>query len=511
MKVRIKRTVVNKHPENRVTSPFIMEPHHRQRIGNLQYDDGGIFSKRIFGNLYKCDCGALYGEGFCEECGCRVIDPQRMPDFYIDLCCHVLVKYPDFDSGHRNEDGKWNRKIKMSIDEMESISKYESFMHLEDVERNEEGEVVDRGSVYKIVPFFDENGDAVDATLWKDDEILIGREALKHAGVSEEWLNENMTDVLLVPHTCFRPMIIVNGKPFITPLNKKYSNIIQRVNNVLDMGEMAKERQLYMMSSYHVISALHQEIVDFILNELQDAEYSVLKSEIVSHPISGAVRATVINRHDVHEDVIIIGDTLVETLYPMLYRKYHGDMESINRYLVDHQVVLLVNRPPTINHVSVMCLYPRIASIYPVGHTEDTDFCLQHNYRWCKERNLPNPVPDGFAIDGEEPSKMELNYGDVEQYNQGLKIDPETGEPDGIDIWGVRCVGMNPIMMDAMNMDCDGDVILEVAIYSKGAMKEARGILPSKSYMNYANGTIRNHIIEDFIFAEQCKNADKKE
>ena len=164
-------------------------------------------------------------------------------------------------------------------------------------------------------------------------------------------------------------------------------------------------------------------------------------------------------------------------------------MAKINKALVDGGYLLLINRPPTINHNSIVALYPRIASIYPVGKTQNTDFCRKHNDIFDERKPI---VDDG------------LNFGDIEKYGQGYSVDPTTGEADGIDVLGLRCVGMNPLMMDTLNMDVDGDVILEVALYSDAAIKEAQTITPSRSYMNYANGTIRNHIIEDFVYADQC-------
>ena len=85
MKVQVSRVKIQKKPENRVTSHLIMKPHRRRKAKNLLFHEDGIFSKKIFGNLYRCDCGALYEEGFCEACQCRVVNPTNMPDFYIDL------------------------------------------------------------------------------------------------------------------------------------------------------------------------------------------------------------------------------------------------------------------------------------------------------------------------------------------------------------------------------------------------------------------------------------------
>ena len=503
MKVTVSRTKIKKRDENRVTGHLILEAHRRQKPGDLHYDDEGPFSKRIFGNLYKCDCGQtnfnnFEGDGpiICPACGCRVVHPANMPDFYMDLGTYVSVHMADYDDAHRYHDdgaasevsraGKWNRGIKANVEQLQAVAEYRSFVY--------ESEDPKTGKKTLTVV---ENTDDIAPDEYDNAFVFIGREGLLKLGVDESWVNENMVDFLLIPHPIYRPMVISGGAPFITPINQLYSNILYRINLATDMREMAKDRPLYLMSLYHVISDLYHQILQSLFTELQDAEYSVLKSEIISHPVSGAVRATVINRHDVHEDVIIIGDTLVETLYPWIYQKHNGDMEAINEELVEGEYLLLVNRPPTINHNSTMAMYPRIASIYPMGHTGGTDMCMKHNVKWCEERRSKMK-----RMDENDP-----NYGDVERYGQGLEIDPETGKPDGIDTIGLRCVGLNLLMADTMNLDTDGDVILEVALYSKAALEEAKTITPSRSFLNYANGTIRNHIIEDFIHADQTKQS----
>lgn len=483
MKVRVKRTKIHKEKCNQVLSHLIMEPHRRQKVDSLSFHEDGIFSKRIFGNLYRCDCGQQREEGWCPSCGVRVINPEHMPDFYIDLCCRVPVAYVKWDGAHRKEDGKWDYSIKLKTNQIESLANYLSFLYVKDDKMQ-----------------FVEVNDDINPDDWSEGQIYIGADALIKAGVKQEWVDEHMVDFLSIPHTVFRPMVISNSNPFITDINKLYSNIILKINNVKSIEQsMSKSRPLYLLAAYKAINELYVGIIKQLLIELQDAEFSILKSEIIGHPISGAVRATLINRHDVHEDVIIIGDTLVETLFPYLYKKFEGDMERINKELVDAGTLILVNRPPTINHASILAMYPRIASIYPVGHTEGTNYCMLHNEKWCEERKL------------KEMEKGHVNYGDVERCGQGLEIDPNTGEEDGIDTLGLRCVGANPIMMDTMNADCDGDVLLEIALYSLAAINEAKGITPSRSFLNYANGTIRNHIIEDFIFALDDEEEDDKE
>lgn len=459
MLVNFNRTKIKKEAQNQVTSHLIFEPHRRQSIDNLKLHEDGIFSKKIFGNLYKCECNRLVGEnGFCKKCNTRVISSQKeIPDFFIDLTINVPVPFADYNS---------LSKINLEKDDVEGIIKYEKFVY-----QNK-----DSNEIFELNEDFDN---------FNEDHVFIGIEALKLLGVSQEWIEENTVDYLNIPHPIYRPLICENmATPLITNINMLYSNIIKKINDAIEMHEFTNNRPFYLMAEYRVIVKLYQEIIDNLFDELQNVKYSILKSEIISHPISGAIRAVLTNRHDIHEDVLLIGDTFVETLWPYLFKKYKGNIALINQELVEKNYLVLVNRPPTISHLSVMAMKPRISSIYPFGKTEETDRCLLHNYNYTilNENNI--------GIFQDDTGEL----GDIEIFGQGLE--------DGIDNCGLRVIGMNPISMDGLAADVDGDVLLVVALYSKQAIKQAETILPSKSYQNYANGSIRNHIIEDFIFID---------
>lgn len=453
MLVSIERTKINKDLKNQVTSSLILAPHRRQTATNIKLHEDGIFSKRIFGNFKKCDCGSLTSEGFCDNCNTRVISIKNMPNFYVDLTIKVAAPFADYKNSGINP-----------LD-CESILKYEKFLYGDEITQLNE-----------------ENENDFDQSI-----IKIGLDALQYLGVKNEWIEENTVDFLSVPHPIYRPMIIDDrDTPYITGINNLYSNIIKNINNAIEMHTIAKNRPLFLMLEYKTISKLHRDIISALFDELQEVKYSILKSEIISHPISGAARATLINRHDVHEDVLLVGDTLVETLYPFLYKKYEGDMTKINKELVDGGAMMLLNRPPTICHLSTVSMKPRIASVYPFGHTSGTDGCLLHNEDYVNKF----PYKIGLFKDVE---------GDIEKFGQGSD---KNGEYDGIDNVGIRCYGVNLIMADGLGADTDGDVLLGIALYSQKAKEQAEQLLPSRAYMNYANGTIRNHIIEDFIFAD---------
>lgn len=444
------RNKVVKKKENEVTSHIILEPHRKQTKGNLKLYDDGIFSKRIFGNFGRCDCGNLMEEGICDQCGVRVISEDNIPDFYVDLTVPVLAMFPDLShSGLNPKDA-------------ESVLNYQSFLY-----RNE------------LIAL----EDALEhPENFHQEEIHLGVDALIKMGVSKSWISENTTDYVSIPHPAFRPLIMdYRGLPFVTSINQTYSDLIKSVNTMKEMGSFIQGRSLYSMVQYKEIALLYQKVMQELLDELINVNYSIMKSEIIAHPISGAVRSVLINRHDVHEDVAIIGDTMVETLWPYLFKKHKGNMYRINKELVDKGSLILINRPPSISHLSIMAMKPRIASCYPLGKMEGTQGGLLNNDRWEKESNSIG------IFDNQD--------GDIEKFWQELE--------DGIDTLGLRCLGMNPITFDGLASDTDGDVLLQVAIYSTEATQEAEKLLPSRCYINYANGSIRNHIIEDFIFVEE--------
>lgn len=462
MNVSFKRVKIEKIPENEVTSHLIMEPHRRQKIDNLMYDENGIFSKKIFGNFNKCDCEKLTEVGFCPHCNCRVIDYKNIPHFYISLPCLCPVSFLDV---HLLEDAL------LTPEEVEMILNYKAFLYAHE------------SDIFEVIEVTQE----MDIDFYNDKYVHIGVDALRVAKIDEEWIRENTVDYLSISHTIYRPMIINGDSPFIIPINNLYSEIVFKINNVKEIGKFAKGRPFYMLDQYQMISKLYKTIIDKLFEELYEVDHSLLKSEIISHPISGAIRGVLINRHDAHEDVLVVGDIFVQTLFPYLFNKHRGNMAYINEEIVRRGIHALINRPPTINYASTMAMKPRIASVYPVGHTDGTNGCLLHNYKYCDENENKIGI---FEVSG-----------DIEKFGQGFEID-ENGQYDGIDSIGLRCIGMNPIAMNGQNADTDGDVELSIALYSDNSIEESNSILPSRSYLNYANGSIRNHIIEDFIYAQ---------
>lgn len=464
MKVTIECPKILKLEENRVTSPLTSIPHYKKDLDNFPYHPDGIFSKRIFGNLYKCDCGELKEEGFCEKCETRVVTYENMPDFFIQLPIDVLYRYATLDD--------LTTKL-VTIDMVEKLAKYQGFLiekydtkilnakkvAQEDgnAENNDEsgGNVAENGgnavlddqddktaaeiilSNYDFIDTTDEEYDGEKyASLGR--KILYGKEALEALTGDTDWLEKNMSDVVLIPHTIYRPLIVNNDQtPFTSKINSLYIQLIEMVQKTEKIIEMASN-PIYLLATYARINEIKETIDKSILEEIQENKYSIVRSEVISHPITGAARATFLNRHDVHEDVLLVGDTLVETLWPYLYKKHRGDMVEINKELVENDYSVLLNRPPTIAHLSIIAMKPRIASIYPLGYTEGTNRCLLHNEKYVSEHperigkfkysRKDSETRDDKLLVKSFPYNLcnRLEFGDIEEFGSGINWSKES-------------------------------------------------------------------------------------
>lgn len=508
MKVKATKHNVDKLPENEVISASIKRKHYRET--SEEFDPDGIFSEEIFGYKNKaftsCKCGELKKPGFCEKCKTRVLDRRHMPDFYIDTPCRLLWYFADLSSLDFKESDN-NTRFNAYL--AEDICRYKAFYY------NGEfyGYFINDNSIYHYDDFFKINNelaknkyvsfDRLKEDYEKiDDKILdlskveIGLDALKHiANNAEEFWENNTNDYVSVPHTSFRPGIRNKNYERIMyegTINIKYVEFIEKVIQIKELIKYNND-PLDLLICFNSLDSFNNKFVMELLKKVQgnpntntNNKSTFIRTECQGHFISNAIRATLVNRNDIDEDVLIIGDTLIETLYPYLYKKYNGKMSEINRHFIENDEMVFVNRNPTISYYSEMCFKPRIASCYPYGHTEGTNNCLLHNYKYCEENK-------------ENMGVFEDNIGDIERFSNLDK--------DGIDTIGLRTIGMNPIVCDGFGADYDGDVLFVASIFSNNAKEEARKMLPSRKYVEYSNRTIRNHIIDDFLFSPP-KNLD---
>lgn len=450
MHITIEPMHIVKREENQVTSPDIIKRGQRKIADNYTYDEKGLFSRKIFGRVGHCDCGNLQEPGICPFCNTRVIDPNNMPDFFIDLGIKVPKYFSDF------------TKIK----DVKPLLQFEAFL------------AVHPDGTKEIVM----DDDFLDFAPYRECEIHIGLDAamMKRPGIGD-WADRYMTDFVSVPHPMFRPNLrMESGKLHTSSINKSLINLLININRVNDYNifnfdveeldtddedlKASKAEALDKSTMTYFLLAYYRELYNSynacmkeIFAQFCGGKKSFVADNMRAHRITNAIKGTAINRYDVDEDIILIGDTFIQTLYPYLYKMFDGDMETINNYLIDTNAVVLMNRPPTICHLSIMAFKPRVASCYKHGTFFDG----------AVGKNKPS------AYDEEE------------------------------DTIGIRTIGVNPIITDGFNLDFDGDCILVIPIYSEQAKREALTMLPSNNFMNYANGEIRNVIPEDIVFSEQ--------
>lgn len=440
MHVSVNPYKIEKLPQNQVTSSNPFKKNQRKVSDSYEYDPDGIFSERIFGRFKKCACGELNEPGFCKICNTRVVDQNNMPDFFIDLGIMIPKLYVEY--------GKFK--------DVKKVLTYEAFVY-------------DNNGTYEIVEA-DINTPMSD---YEYGDIYIGIEAAKliHPDI-DSWINDNMIDYINVPHPVFRPNLRYDdGAILISPINKNLIDILSNLENLNGYREIFNESQdeyeeelkkdfiLYCMSFSNEIYNYYENFEKSIFKLLADGKESYVGNEMRCHRITGAVKGTIVNRYDVDEDVVLIGDTFIQTLYPNLYKECEGNMEKINDYFVEKEARVILNRPPTIGHLSIMGMKPRVASCYKFGTFKDG----------ALGKNKQSPYDEE------------------------------------IDTIGIRTIGINPIVTDGFAGDYDGDTMLLIALYSKKACQEADSMLPSKNFMNYSNGEVRNKIPEDIEYIRNVK------
>lgn len=446
MKIEISPLKIKKDPRNQVTSSATFLKNQRKCKEDYLYDDKGIFSRKIFGYIGTCECGNQTEPGYCELCGSRVVDANNMPDFFIDLGVVVPKLYADF----------------KPIKNAEKLLTYKAFLVVED----ENEELRDSSTVkrrnklsYRII---DSDNDEEVKTIKDMSKVKIGVDAARflYPNKIDEWLDKYATDFISVPHTVYRANVrLDNGRVKFNEINTNLVELLQnieRIEQYLTIFENEEVDNYFILSFYSEIYDHYIKCMKTVYRLFCGGKQSFLGSDMRAHRVTNAVKGTIVNRFDIDEDIVIIGDTFIQTLYPYIYKKFDGDMEKINDYFIDSNAVVLLNRPPTICMLSIMALKPRVASCYKFGTFGDGAVGKNKKSDYCEE----------------------------------------------VDTIGIRTIGISPIITDGLAGDFDGDCVLIISLFSDKAKEEAYTMLPSKCYMNYANGNVRNVIPEDIVYAE---------
>ena len=332
MKIEIKKYNVEDNYYNMVTSEKVFKPRRfKDNKGRWRFDENGIFSEWIFGKFGSCHCGKVKVPGsWCEDCRTRVIERNKMPEYYIPLNIrvpHMIADYSVF--------GKFCKIV-------EKIMNYNAFVY--------EGEVIDF-DLQKI-----EN-----ISKYDESKVQIGLDALiaLNIGATKEWYDENTIDKVIIPHPIFRPIISKeNGGYFLGKLNNILVDLLKKNAQISSMEKYCNGA----FSSCAIRKSLCENYIKFTENIIQlmtEGKKSVYNQEILSRTITGAMWAVITNNYDLDEDILLIGYEFAETLYPILYKKCGGDIEKLNKEIERRNYKVIVNRPPTIGQMSVIAMKPK--------------------------------------------------------------------------------------------------------------------------------------------------------
>lgn len=332
MKITVNPVKVVEDPINEVTSDRIFQARKiKDKNNNYLFDKQGIFSERIFGKFGKCNCGKLTRPGICPECDCRVLDRRNMPKFYIKF---------NFDLPNRSIDFK--DLDKDTIELVTNLLYFKGFLYY--------GE-------YRPFDLKD------DLSVYDQDNILFGKDAILSLGISEDWYNKNVHRIITIPHTSFRKITFQNDKYIIGPLNTLYVNMI-RLNNKYDKYKKNNTLSIFNeINLRYIVCRDLDKLYDALYKIISDNKKSIVTNELKGQPETGMIRAVMTNNFSLNEDTLIIGKYFIETLYPKIYfdntDKYgNTDIDAINKILADEEYLVLFNRQPTIGAKSIIAMKP---------------------------------------------------------------------------------------------------------------------------------------------------------
>ena len=347
MKITVKPIKVVEDPMNEVTSDKIFQARKiKDKNNNYLFDKQGIFSERIFGKFGRCNCGKLTKPGICPECDCRVLDRRNMPNFYIKF---------NFDLPNRSID--FEDIDKATIELVTNLLYFKGFLYY--------GE-------YRPFDLKD------DLSVYDQDNILFGKDAILSLGVSEDWYNKNVHRIITIPHTSFRKITFQNDKYINGPLNTLYVNMI-RLNNKYDKYKKNNNLSVFNeINLRYIVCRDLDKLYDALYKIISDNKKSIVTNELKGQPQTGMIRAVMTNNFSLDEDTLIIGKYFIETLYPKLYfdntDKYgNTDIDAINKILVDEEYLVLFNRQPTIGAKSIIAMKPVFSKL------DSEQFVIQAN------------------------------------------------------------------------------------------------------------------------------------
>ena len=198
MKITVKPITIVENELNEVTSDKIFKSRKIKDIqGNYLFDDNGIFSETIFGKFNRCKCGKLTEPGICPYCNCRVLNKKNIPNFYMKFGFDIPNLLINYDNVFADKDL------------VNDLINFRGFLY--------DGEYVS----FNLKD---------DMSVYDEDRVLFGKDALLSIGVEESWYNDNVHRLTTIPHTSFRKITFHNDKYFVGTLNTLYINMLRLSN-----------------------------------------------------------------------------------------------------------------------------------------------------------------------------------------------------------------------------------------------------------------------------------------
>ena len=328
MKITVKPIEIKEDEANKVTSDKIFKG--RKILGpdgRYLFDENGIFSEKIFGKFGHCTCGKLTKPGICKECGCRVLKRRTIPDFYVEFEFDLPNRYIDYYI--------YDREL------IENLLNFNGFIY--------DGEYIDF------------NLDK-DMSIYEEDKILIGKDAVLACGVEEDWYNRNIHRRISIPHTSYRKITFQNSEYFIGELNRLYIDMIRLNKRYNRLKENSKLTILNELNIRYMACRDLEDLYDELFMMLAKNRKNILAKELRGQPETGMIRAVMTNNFSLDEDTLLIGKYFIPTLYPKLYRDNlidgEPDIDTINKILAEEDYLVLFNRQPTIGAKSIISMKP---------------------------------------------------------------------------------------------------------------------------------------------------------
>lgn len=278
-----------------------------------------------------------------------------------------------------------------------------------------------------------------------DEKILAGKDALLSLGlVTEEWYNDNTQSIIFIPHPMYRKITRQYGSD--GELHFYFGKINDAYMDMLDCKEKFEKKEEYLKYSAKATIKLRNKVCttmarlyDQLTNVLINNNKNVVDNELKGQPITGMIRAVLTNNSD---------------------RDADEDVLIIGKHFIS-------------------TLYPKLYEKYLVDGEPDIE-AINHELRKNQYLVLLNRQP---TISAKSIIAMKPVF----------SADPAAR-------FVIQAV---PIIYDGLAADVDGDALNVIALYTRKSIDEARKLLPSVNYLEGSNSSIRNAILEEFLYVEK--------